>query len=172
MTWFNGYLDRRWLLVYLPPNAQDQLFDIITTLNAAGSQVATEHFPDYPGPAECARQVSVRLSRLGLDVNLSESIDKFRFIDDKNRILIWCCSPSGFTVIVAVLRSLGHPTAIRFYGSFSSPTAICGSRDSPPLHSHIGVTEGGDHMPHELLFTENQDPIGMVAVFFNADGVE
>ncbi|WP_186244898.1 hypothetical protein [Mycobacterium simulans] len=36
------------------------------------------------------------------------AIDKFRFIDDKYRVLIRCCGTSGFTVIVAVRRSLGH----------------------------------------------------------------
>ena len=34
------------LLVYLPPEAQDRLFDNITALSAAGSRVATEHIPD------------------------------------------------------------------------------------------------------------------------------
>ena len=34
------------LLVYLPPEAQDRLFDNITALSAPGSRVATEHFPD------------------------------------------------------------------------------------------------------------------------------
>jgi methyltransferase (TIGR00027 family) len=34
------------LLVYLPPEAQDRLFDNITTLSAPGSQLATEYHPD------------------------------------------------------------------------------------------------------------------------------
>ena len=34
------------LLIYLPPEAQDLLFDRITELSAAGSRVATEHIPD------------------------------------------------------------------------------------------------------------------------------
>ena len=34
------------LLVYLPPEAQDRLFDDITALSAAGSQIATEYHPD------------------------------------------------------------------------------------------------------------------------------
>jgi methyltransferase (TIGR00027 family) len=34
------------LLVYLPPEAQDRLFDDITTLSAPGSRLATEYHPD------------------------------------------------------------------------------------------------------------------------------
>lgn len=34
------------LLVYLPPDAQDQLFDDITALSAPGSRLATEYHPD------------------------------------------------------------------------------------------------------------------------------
>ena len=41
------------LLVYLPPDAQDRLFDNITALSAPGSQLATEYHPD--GGATVAR---------------------------------------------------------------------------------------------------------------------
>ncbi|MEW5812948.1 MAG: class I SAM-dependent methyltransferase [Actinomycetota bacterium] len=34
------------LLVYLPPDAQDRLFDAITALSAPGSRLATEYHPD------------------------------------------------------------------------------------------------------------------------------
>ncbi len=34
------------LLVYLPPEAQDRLFDDITELSVAGSRIATEYHPD------------------------------------------------------------------------------------------------------------------------------
>jgi methyltransferase (TIGR00027 family) len=34
------------LLIYLPPHAQDTLFDNITDLSAPGSRLATEHVPD------------------------------------------------------------------------------------------------------------------------------
>ena len=35
------------LLMYLPPEAQDRLFDHITALSAPGSQLATEYHPEY-----------------------------------------------------------------------------------------------------------------------------
>ena len=34
------------LLIYLPPEAQDRLFDNITALSAPGSRLATERVPD------------------------------------------------------------------------------------------------------------------------------
>jgi methyltransferase (TIGR00027 family) len=44
------------LLVYLPPGAQDRLFDDITALSAPGSQLATEYHPD--GGATVAARAS------------------------------------------------------------------------------------------------------------------
>jgi methyltransferase (TIGR00027 family) len=44
------------LLVYLPPDAQDRLFDDITALSAPGSQLATEYHPD--GGATIAARAS------------------------------------------------------------------------------------------------------------------
>jgi methyltransferase (TIGR00027 family) len=63
------------LLVYLPPEAQDRLFDSITALSAPGSRVATEHFPDPTAfSGERAQQLSERWSRLGFDLNMSDLI--------------------------------------------------------------------------------------------------
>src|SRR5271163_1217587 len=63
------------LLVYLPPEAQDRLFDSIGTLSAPGSRVATEHFPDPSAfSGERAQQLSDRWSRLGFELNMSDLI--------------------------------------------------------------------------------------------------
>jgi methyltransferase (TIGR00027 family) len=63
------------LLVYLPPEAQDRLFDNIATLSAPGSRVATENFPDTSGLSdERAQRFTERWRRLGLDVNISDLI--------------------------------------------------------------------------------------------------
>jgi methyltransferase (TIGR00027 family) len=57
------------LLMYLPPDAQDQLFDIITTLSAPRSQLATEYHPDVL--AEVSRRMAsdVRWRINGIDVD-------------------------------------------------------------------------------------------------------
>jgi methyltransferase (TIGR00027 family) len=63
------------LLVYLPPEAQDRLFDNIAALSAPGSRVATEHFPDPAAfSGERAQQLSERWSRLGFELNMSDLI--------------------------------------------------------------------------------------------------
>src|SRR5580693_210571 len=54
------------LLIYLPPEAQDRLFDNITALSVPGSQLATEHSSD-PGAfsAENVQRISERWQRAG-----------------------------------------------------------------------------------------------------------
>jgi methyltransferase (TIGR00027 family) len=60
------------LLMYLPPEAQDRLFDHITALSAPGSQLATEYHPETgPTMAERARALNERWANLGCDVDLS-----------------------------------------------------------------------------------------------------
>ncbi len=60
------------LLMYLPPEAQDRLFDHISALSAPGSQIATEYHPDNgPAMAERGRAMNDRWAKLGCDVDLS-----------------------------------------------------------------------------------------------------
>ncbi|MGA8327823.1 MAG: class I SAM-dependent methyltransferase, partial [Mycobacterium sp.] len=60
------------LLMYLPPQAQDRLFDHITALSAPGSQLATEYHPDTNSTmAERSRLMNDRWADLGCDVDLS-----------------------------------------------------------------------------------------------------
>jgi methyltransferase (TIGR00027 family) len=63
------------LLVYLPPDAQDSLFDNIASLSAPGSRLATEFVPStdiFSG--EQAKERSERWRRLGVDVDMSELV--------------------------------------------------------------------------------------------------
>jgi O-methyltransferase involved in polyketide biosynthesis len=58
--------------MYLPPEAQDRLFDHITALSAPGSQIATEYHPDSgPTMAERGQAMSDRWADIGCDVDLS-----------------------------------------------------------------------------------------------------
>jgi methyltransferase (TIGR00027 family) len=60
------------LLMYLPPEAQDRLFDHITALSAPGSQLATEYHPETgPTMAERAQALNDRWANLGCDIDLS-----------------------------------------------------------------------------------------------------
>lgn len=63
------------LLIYLPPEAQDLLFDRITELSAPGSRVATEHIPDVSMFSdERAKLIADRLRTYGHDIEMGDLI--------------------------------------------------------------------------------------------------
>ncbi len=73
---FDDTLPTAWsaegLLVYLPPEAQDRLFDHITELSAPGSRLATEHMDLRGLPADWAEKLTERSKRIGSNINLAE----------------------------------------------------------------------------------------------------
>jgi len=61
------------LLPYLPPDAQDRLFDNITALSAPGSRLATEYHPDSGAAvAERTKTLGGQWREHGFDVDLSQ----------------------------------------------------------------------------------------------------
>jgi methyltransferase (TIGR00027 family) len=63
------------LLGYLPPDAQDRLFDCITALSSVGSRIGTGYVPDMRDRiATRGKDISERWRRLGLNVNWSELV--------------------------------------------------------------------------------------------------
>jgi methyltransferase (TIGR00027 family) len=61
------------LLPYLPPEAQDRLFDNITALSAPGSRLATEHVPDPNAFSnERLQRISERWRRFGFNLNATD----------------------------------------------------------------------------------------------------
>jgi methyltransferase (TIGR00027 family) len=63
------------LLIYLPPEAQDLLFDRMDELSAPGSRVATEHIPDVSMFSdERSEQIRDRLRKYGHDIEMGELI--------------------------------------------------------------------------------------------------
>lgn len=61
------------LLVYLPPEAQDRLFDDISALSAPGGRLATEYHPDASASiGERTRVISQQWGDAGLDVDISK----------------------------------------------------------------------------------------------------
>jgi methyltransferase (TIGR00027 family) len=61
------------LLPYLPPEAQDRLFELVTSLSAPGSQIAVEVFSfdaENDGRRAARRARWQRMQRLGLDINV------------------------------------------------------------------------------------------------------
>src|ERR1700722_4897135 len=63
------------LLIYLPPDAQDALFDRITAFSGTGSQLATEFVPDTAIFADGSlRRFDQQISQPGFDTNFSELV--------------------------------------------------------------------------------------------------
>jgi methyltransferase (TIGR00027 family) len=60
------------LLVYLPPEAQDRLFDNVAALSAPGSRIACEHMDFRNIPADWAEKLTERSRRIGSEINLAE----------------------------------------------------------------------------------------------------
>jgi methyltransferase (TIGR00027 family) len=58
------------LLIYLPPDAQDRLFDNITALSAPGSRLATEHMDIQGRQEDWAQKLTERSRRMGSEIDL------------------------------------------------------------------------------------------------------
>jgi methyltransferase (TIGR00027 family) len=76
---FDGTQATAWsaegLLIYLPPQAQDLLFDNITALSAPGSRLATDHIPDMDVFGdERSQRITERLKRYGHDIEFSDLV--------------------------------------------------------------------------------------------------
>jgi methyltransferase (TIGR00027 family) len=63
------------LLIYLPPEAQDKLFDNITALSTKGSRLATERVPDITAFSdERSQRLSERMKQYGTDIQMADLI--------------------------------------------------------------------------------------------------
>ncbi|MDH6197820.1 methyltransferase (TIGR00027 family) [Mycobacterium frederiksbergense] len=60
------------LLIYLPPEAQDRLFDNITALSAPGSRLATEHMDTVMLSRDWSQRVSEWSKKVGSEVDLMD----------------------------------------------------------------------------------------------------
>ena len=72
------------LLIYLPSEAQDLLFDRIDELSAPGSRVATEHIPDISMFSdERSQLIADRLKTYGHDIQMGDLI----YHDERNDVV-------------------------------------------------------------------------------------
>ena len=60
--------------MYLPPDAQDQLFDTVTALSAPRSQLATEHHPDVLAEVRRRTASDVRWRVNGIDIDTTQLV--------------------------------------------------------------------------------------------------
>ena len=90
------------LLPYLPPEAQDRLFDNITALRAPGSQLATEHISNPDAfSEESVRRIGERWRRAGFDLNPGEL-----FYQGERSIVIDYLTGHGWQVTLNSARDL------------------------------------------------------------------
>ena len=98
------------LLIYLPPEAQDRLFDNITALSAAGSRLATEHIPEMTGFSdERSKRMSERLKQLGSDIEMTDLI----YQDERNDVVDYLTS-SGWDVSTLPMRAAHEANGFEF----------------------------------------------------------
>jgi methyltransferase (TIGR00027 family) len=90
------------LLPYLPPEAQDRLFDNITALSAPGSRLATEHVPDPNAFSdERLARISERWQRFGFDLNAADL-----FYRGERNVVVDYLSTHGWAVTAHPARDL------------------------------------------------------------------
>jgi methyltransferase (TIGR00027 family) len=90
------------LLPYLPPEAQDRLFDNVTALSAPGSRLATEHVPDpNTFTDERLARISERWQRFGFDLNAADL-----FYRGERNVVVDYLSNHGWQVTPSPAREL------------------------------------------------------------------
>lgn len=116
------------LLIYLPPEAQDLLFDRIDELSAPGSRVATEHIPDINAFSdERSQEIADRLKKYGHDIEMSELI----YRDERNDVIEYLTA-RGWDVSVQAMRDayaangfeFPEDSAMGFFADLSYLSAI------------------------------------------------
>lgn len=90
---FNPAAPTAWLaeglLIYLPPEAQDRLFDNITGLSAAGSTIATEFVPGIVDfDAERVREMSGSFREHGVDIDMASLV----YAGERNHVVDYLSS--------------------------------------------------------------------------------
>lgn len=116
------------LLMYLPPEAQDRLFDHITALSAPGSRLATEYHPQSgPTMAERGRAMSDRWANLGCDLDLSGL-----FYEGERNNAADYLSDRGWQVVTRTRRELfadyGRPFPDDEHAAFRNIVSVIATR--------------------------------------------
>ena len=113
------------LLMYLPPAAQNELLDLIGSLSAPGSRLATEYHPDATDLARRGRSLARDWRRYGLDFDLS----KLMYEGERPSVIDYLSSHGW------VVATQGRPALCASYG-LPQPD----SDPSAPLSNIVAVT--------------------------------
>ena len=110
------------LLVYLPPDAQDRLFDDITALSAPGSRLATEYHPDAAASIGARlKDINERWGAVPVDMDITKL-----FYDGERNGVVEYLSEHGWQV-----SARRRPDVFAGYGrAFPDTEALVPLRDS------------------------------------------
>ncbi len=98
------------LLPYLPPDAQDRLFDNITALSAPGSRLATEHIPDPNAfTDERLQRITERWRRAGFDLDAADL-----FYRGERSVVVDYLTGHGWQVTAQAVRELYAQNGFEF----------------------------------------------------------
>jgi methyltransferase (TIGR00027 family) len=118
------------LLIYLPPEAQDLLFDRITELSAPGSRIATEHISDMTVFSdERSQQITERLKKYGHDIEMKDLI----YQGERSHVIEYLTT-HGWKVTAQTLREayaangfeFPEEETIRFFADLNYVSAVLG----------------------------------------------
>ncbi len=88
------------LLIYLPSDAQDRLFDNITGLSAPGSALATERVPDTSAfNDERSRKISEKMKQFGSDIEMRDLV----YQGERSNVIDYLAG-HGWTVTAQTMR--------------------------------------------------------------------
>jgi methyltransferase (TIGR00027 family) len=92
------------LLIYLPPEAQDRLFDNITALSVPGSTVGTEYVPGLKDiDADRVREVSAAFREQGVDMDMPSLV----YAGERSNVIDYLCA-KGWDVVDTPRAELFH----------------------------------------------------------------
>ena len=111
------------LLMYLPPDAQDQLFDTITALSVPGSQLATEYHPDVHAEVSRRTDSDVRWRVNGIDVDTTALVYTGRRHSVRN-------------YLVAEGWSVAEQTRVSLFEEYG----LSAPEDDAPMRNVVAVT--------------------------------
>lgn len=112
------------LLIYLPPDAQDRLFDNISALSAPGSFLATEHIPDVSSfMSDRSKELAERMKQYGQEITMDDLV----YTEKRNDVVEYL-STLGWTPTVQSMpdayaangfefptgEEMGAPTALSY----------------------------------------------------------
>ena len=118
------------LMVYLPPEAQNLLFDDITAVSAPGSRVAIDHFPDIDGFSnEHTQHLTEGLRRASVALDMARLV-----YHGERRTVVDDLSMHGWDVNECAAREMYARNGFEFHegdefaAAFASASYISASR--------------------------------------------